>query len=64
MALEAADFFGKVHINMGDGRKIARAIGRKIFDPIGNPAVEVDVVLLDESGGRAAVMSGELALCD
>ncbi|MDR1436031.1 MAG: phosphopyruvate hydratase [Puniceicoccales bacterium] len=43
---------------MGDGRKIARVIGREILDSRGNPTVEVDIVLRDGSVGRAAVPSG------
>jgi enolase len=37
---------------------IAKVLGREILDSRGNPTVEVDVVLDDESRGRAAVPSG------
>ena len=37
---------------------ITDIIGREILDSRGNPTVEVDVVLEDESKGRAAVPSG------
>ena len=37
---------------------IVDIIGREILDSRGNPTVEVDVVLADGSGGRAAVPSG------
>ncbi|GLY04090.1 phosphopyruvate hydratase [Actinoplanes sp. NBRC 101535] len=37
---------------------ISRVIGRQILDSRGNPSVEVDVVLVDGSSGRAAVPSG------
>src|SRR5512136_1519782 len=38
--------------------KIVKAIGREILDSRGNPTVEADVWLEDESMGRAAVPSG------
>src|SRR6185312_2577720 len=38
--------------------KIAKIIGREILDSRGNPTVEVDVILSNGSGGRAAVPSG------
>ena len=37
---------------------IVDIIGREILDSRGNPTIEVDVVLEDGSGGRAAVPSG------
>src|SRR4030065_876952 len=37
---------------------IESILGRKILDSRGNPTVEVEVVLLDGSMGRAAVPSG------
>ncbi|MBG0566745.1 phosphopyruvate hydratase [Actinoplanes aureus] len=37
---------------------ISRVFGRQILDSRGNPSVEVDVVLVDGSTGRAAVPSG------
>jgi enolase len=40
------------------GTAIARVHGREILDSRGNPTVEVDVVLVDGSLGRAAVPSG------
>ena len=43
---------------MSDGIIIKSVIGREILDSRGNPTVEVDVVLSDESIGRAAVPSG------
>lgn len=38
--------------------KIKEVVGRQILDSRGNPTVEVDVMLLDGSWGRAAVPSG------
>ena len=38
--------------------KIARIVGRQIFDSRGHPTVEADVLLEDGSRGRAAVPSG------
>lgn len=38
--------------------KIKKVIGREILDSRGNPTVEVDLFLLDNSMGRAAVPSG------
>ena len=38
--------------------KIAKIISREIIDSRGNPTVEVDVVLDDETLGRASVPSG------
>ena len=37
---------------------ISQVIGRQVLDSRGNPTVEVDVVLVDGSTGRAAVPSG------
>jgi enolase len=37
---------------------IESVLGREILDSRGNPTVEVEVVLLDGSTGRAAVPSG------
>src|ERR1700683_5359995 len=37
---------------------IVRIVGREILDSRGNPTVEADVYLADESMGRAAVPSG------
>ncbi|HDY65306.1 MAG TPA: phosphopyruvate hydratase, partial [Phycisphaerae bacterium] len=38
--------------------KIKKIRARQILDSRGNPTVEVDVILTDGSGGRAAVPSG------
>ncbi len=38
--------------------KIRQVHGRQVYDSRGNPTVEVDVVLTDETTGRAAVPSG------
>jgi enolase 1/2/3 len=38
--------------------KIVKVIGREILDSRGNPTVEADVILDDDSRGRAAVPSG------
>jgi enolase len=40
------------------GKKIKQVVGRQILDSRGNPTVEVDVILVDGSHGRAAVPSG------
>ena len=38
--------------------KIKKIIGRQIFDSRGNPTIEVDITLEDDSFGRASVPSG------
>jgi len=38
--------------------KIKKIIGRQIFDSRGNPTIEVDITLKDDSFGRASVPSG------
>lgn len=40
------------------GARIEKIIGRQVMDSRGNPTVEVDVILKDETMGRAAVPSG------
>jgi enolase len=40
------------------GKKIQMVNAREIFDSRGNPTIEVDVLLDDESLGRASVPSG------
>jgi len=43
---------------MNDYLRIAQVIGREIIDSRGNPTVEAEVVLVDDTIGRGASPSG------